>query len=533
MAGLPRLIPARVHCVQSEICTSQMKQSRHPIVNGAAALALLFTGAGAQAQNWVGPNGGSWFDINNWDSQSVPDALTSVYMFGDHLAVIGAPGAVADTVNIGDVSSGAGTIRVQGGGTMVSQALNIGGFGIGDEFGVGSLIVTGTGSSWSSNGGIAIQGPGSQITVSAGGHFVTTPDSGGTYFDRSGTITVTGLGSSWSNTGVVSFYTGTANFQDGAIITSATVFNGVADDNLAVFNVGTGAQWTASNMNFTGPASTILNISGGASVTLTSTSQNALRAGNHGRINIGTGGLAGSLSATRVVFPSTAGGILDFNHTDDITFSVPIVGNGQVIQEGPGATTLSGISTYTGSTSVEEGTLHVVGAIASSPVTIKLGARLSGNGLVGPLTLESGGTLAPGVTLVAPGGSTAVLTIGTGSILNGTLALEIGGVTRGAQYDAFTVADTGVLTLGGTLNVTFINSFLPAPGDTFQLFAAPSLSGSFAQVNLPPLPGGSTWDTSQLGSTGTLAVAAVPEPGSAMLLLAGLGMAARRRSARR
>ncbi|MEA2895524.1 MAG: fibronectin-binding autotransporter adhesin, partial [Bradyrhizobium sp.] len=57
---------------------------------------------------------------------------------------------------------------------------------------------------------------------------------------------------------------------------------------------------------------------------------------------------------------------------------------------------LSGVSTYTGATNVNAGTLSVNGSIASSSLTtVNAGGTLGGNGTVGNTTIN-GGTLAPG-----------------------------------------------------------------------------------------------------------------------------------------
>ncbi len=64
------------------------------------------------------------------------------------------------------------------------------------------------------------------------------------------------------------------------------------------------------------------------------------------------------------------------------------------------------------------------------------------------------------------------------------LTMEIGGTTPGTEYDTISVG--GTFDLGSsTLNVVFINGFVPQPSDFFQFFNATSIGGSFAQVNLP------------------------------------------------
>jgi hypothetical protein len=81
----------------------------------------------------------------------------------------------------------------------------------------------------------------------------------------------------------------------------------------------------------------------------------------------------------------------------------------------------------------------------------------------------------------------------------------------------------GFLQLGGLLSVSLTGDSLVA-GDAFTLFSAGTYSGSFNTYNLPDLSAsGLSWDTSALGSTGVLSVAAVPEPNTWLLTACGMG----------
>ena len=109
-----------------------------------------------------------------------------------------------------------------------------------------------------------------------------------------------------------------------------------------------------------------------------------------------------------------------------------------------------------------------------------------------------------------------------------TLIMELAGVAPGSGYDQLDIS--GQATLNGTLDVQLLNDFTPSAGDSFDLFDG-GTTGSFAQINLPALRGGLTWDTTNLYSNGTISV--VPEPSTIALLAAGvlalLGSAAQRR----
>ena len=106
--------------------------------------------------------------------------------------------------------------------------------------------------------------------------------------------------------------------------------------------------------------------------------------------------------------------------------------------------------------------------------------------------------------------------------------MAIGGRTPGIQYDA--PVASGSLILSGALDVELTDGFVPADGDSFELFSGPTL-GTFATCDLPALTGGLSWDSSRLDTDGVVSV--VPEPSTFVLLgigaLALLGYAWRRR----
>jgi len=205
-----------------------------------------------------------------------------------------------------------------------------------------------------------------------------------------------------------------------------------------------------------------------------------------GTLNIGNGEGPGILDAAAVASVGV-NATVNFNHTDaDYYFTndgtaggspVLIVNTVAVNHIGSGTTTLLGGNSYSGATTVDAGTLLVDGSVSVSTVTVNAGGTLGGSGSVAKVNVN-GGT-------VAPGGSPGKLTIANNysADANATLAIDIGGTTSGTQYDRLAVNHTA--TLGGTLDLSYVNDFTAAPGQSFVILTAGTLSGTFATVNFP------------------------------------------------
>src|SRR5262249_20323538 len=84
--------------------------------------------------------------------------------------------------------------------------------------------------------------------------------------------------------------------------------------------------------------------------------------------------------------------------TDVLTLSGVISGPGGLTKVGPGIELLSRNNSYTGTTTVDDGTLVIDGSQTGSAVTVDSGGTLAGIGVTGPLTVNSGGTVLPGVS---------------------------------------------------------------------------------------------------------------------------------------
>jgi hypothetical protein len=88
---------------------------------------------------------------------------------------------------------------------------------------------------------------------------------------------------------------------------------------------------------------------------------------------------------------------------------------------------------------------------------------------------------------------TGSLAINSSYTLSGSpqLKLVLGGLNPGTQFSQETFG--GAATLGGVLNVTLANGFMPTNGQSFALATYGSSTGQFATTQFPPLPLVSRW----------------------------------------
>lgn len=216
------------------------------------------------------------------------------------------------------------------------------------------------------------------------------------------------------------------------------------------------------------------------------------------------------------------------------TFAGTIVNGGaggvtNIVKLGPGTLTLTGASTHTGSTAVDEDALAVNGALASA-TTVASGAVLRGAGTFsGSVTLASGAQLSPGAasgqigTLTAAGGLTATSTTfsmqlssshagandkisiaGGSGLVSGTniftIALADGFLGTGS-YKLIECAPTIPLNVGGGM---VMNLTLSAPTNGRQTYAlnrtASGTVGGSIQLVVTGNPAALTWTGAASGT---------------------------------
>ena len=123
-----------------------------------------------------------------------------------------------------------------------------------------------------------------------------------------------------------------------------------------------------------------------------------------------------------------------------------------------------------------------VQTLSSHPLLIQ-GGSLTGTGTVTGDVTNTGGSVAPGSSTAA--GALSLSGSGLGVYAQSTTGaynVKIGGTAAG-QFDTLTMS--GVATLGGPLNVSLINSFSPALGNTFTILTAASVTGTFSTTIFP------------------------------------------------
>jgi autotransporter-associated beta strand protein len=180
----------------------------------------------------------------------------------------------------------------------------------------------------------------------------------------------------------------------------------------------------------------------------------------------------------------------------------------KLTKSGSGTWALSNANTYTGTTSVNQGTLIVNGdqSTATGAVTVAAGAILKGTGKIGGNTTVSG-TLAPGASI---GKLTAVgsLTLEPGS----TYGLEVGdwtNTTAGTGYDTLDANAVNITATSGSkltihINAAGISNFTEST-KTFVIATATSAPTGVAAdnwtVTTTGFSGTGTWSLAPSGNT--------------------------------
>jgi fibronectin-binding autotransporter adhesin len=265
------------------------------------------------------------------------------------------------------------------------------------------------------------------------------------------TFTVGGSGSGGGN--MVDF-SGTLNMGDS--IGFLRFNDGGGNQNLgsptATFDLGSGAAVMLVRNG--GVTIELGELRGGSSTTL-----RGRASGNSGNVTYSIGAKNTSSTFAGTIANSTVAGNLT-----------------AITKVGTGKLTLTGVSTYTSDTTINDGTLQVDGALGNTPVTVNAGTLAGSGSIEGSVTVNFGATLAPGSAGIG------TMTLSGFLSLGGNLVVE---VNKGVGHDQIIV--NGGVTFGGDLTVQNVGGALQA-GDTFQIFSTAGF-GDFTSINGSPGPG--------------------------------------------
>lgn len=188
---------------------------------------------------------------------------------------------------------------------------------------------------------------------------------------------------------------------------------------------------------------------------------------------------------------------------------------GTLTKGGAGILTLTGASTYSGLTTVSQGSLlaNNTSGSATGPgnVSVASGATFGGTGAISGSVVTSAGSF------LSPGASIESLSVGSASG-SGTLLIEFD-ASAGAPIDFLTVVSTLDIT---SMPVTFTQTGTALTDPAYPFASYGTLTGS-AFASTTGLPSGYTLDYNYLGGN-TIALVAIPEPATAMSIFGSLAL---------
>lgn len=355
-----------------------------------------------------------------------------------------------------------------------------------------------------------------------------------------------------SNTTDISTFTG--NITLNATAANYTTTLQAATGGTVEFSTGT---WTTNDkaINIGAPGNTgtvklsnALSTTGGVFVTAGTLQlgvDNALSSATPVTVSGGTWDLAAfndSVSAVTLQSGAITGtGILTSGAAFDVqagSVNVVLDGTAGLVKNTAGIVTLSGANTYTGTTTINAGTLALNGAGTISDtlsmvdgstvdLTAKSGALSLAN-LLGAGSIVGGNTVSVS-TALTPGSSPGTLSIANNLDLASTTLLtwelSAGNQTVGSGINDL-VAVTGNLTLDGTLDVNGIGSFAGVTSGTWTLltYSGALTDNGLVLNNLPMLDPSYQWSLntgSGTNSAVTLSITAIPEPSTFAFLISG------------
>lgn len=243
-------------------------------------------------------------------------------------------------------------------------------------------------------------------------------------------------------------------------------------------------------------ASAIVTTAANASILLTNSGTIRAGAGQTDAIRLAagsTGSLTLELQAGSViegnVVANAAGSndVLRLGGTSNATLDGGIGSTGQyrnfdrLEKTGASTWTITGSGDFSGSASINEGTLLVNGSLAGSAVTVASGARLGGAGTVGATTLASGAR-------IAPGNSIGTITINGAYVQNAGAVYEVEIDPGTVTSDRIQVNGTATLASGATIAVVNYTGAGYVAGQRYTILTSTGLTGSYGSDDVVVSP---------------------------------------------
>jgi autotransporter-associated beta strand protein len=505
-----------------------------------ASLIVDFTSAAATI-HWNGDQDGTWdTSVSNWTK----GGAAATYAVGDNVVFDDSATGTTTITNPAEVAPGSFTVD------NTTKAYSIGGNAINcatvmTKDGTNVLTLTGAnnfGGVVITHGTLTIGGAGQ---LGGGTYAAAITDNGVFDFGSSASQTLTGVisgtgslvvsGSGTLTLGANNTFTGGTTVNAGTLSLNTTNLAYNTSQLQGTLTVNSGATLAVSGYPFGfGGGLTQLNVNGGT-VTGTGLSTFGLvynltggAINTTGRMDLGgrnsVNGTINSLaSATTSVVTASAGVMLrgDTGQTSytiatemgstssGVDLQLPSIienaGPCSIVKTGAGTLRLPAGSSHTGTTSVNNGTLIVDGALSNSAVTVAAAATLSGSGSCKSATVN--GNLTPAGATLGTLTIDNTLTLGANSKSTFEIQRNVAGPSGVLTQDQVAVHIT--VHYGGTLEVISTGVTLEV-GDRFQLFnsaASDYGSTSFATINLPDVSAaGLNWDLSQLAVDGSIMV---------------------------
>ena len=358
----------------------------------------------------VGYSGSGTLNITDGGAVSSADAS-----IGNGTVTVTGPGSTWTNTGTLDVGGSNGTLNITNGGAVSNGQLAYIGIGFSST---GTVTVDGTGSTWNS-GRLFVGGSNGTLNITNGGAVSNDIAYVGLTSVSMATVTVNGSGSTWTNTDDLNVSGGTLNITDGGAVTTGG---------------------STSVTYYPSSSSGTINFDNG---TLTTS---ALIAAGAGLTGTGTINATSLISDVDLVFDSTHGLIQNFIINDSVTVNLDVDGSGYLGLGHSGVGTMS-ISDNVDVTSTygilgyepgSNGTATVTGAGSTWIIT---GGITVGEYGTGTLNITNGGAVSNG-----GGGANSYIGMWSGSM--GTVTVDGTGSTWNSGR-LFVGGSTGTLNITG------------------------------------------------------------------------------------